>query len=138
MLKHLPRSDIHFLLHIFNLSWSVHSFSSIWKTSSISPIHKMGKPLGSPASFRLIFLTSLIGALAWFIKITKVALFEFVEMFRKDSFLALCHSHSSSTTFWPLCLLPSAALSMLTIWSFGPPPPRCPLRWKPNKVLCFD
>ena len=42
-----------FLLHIFNLSWSSHSFPSIWKTSSIIPIHKMGKPLDSPASFRL-------------------------------------------------------------------------------------
>ena len=52
MLKHLPRSGMDFLLHIFNLSWSSHSFPSIWKTSSIIPIHKMGKPLDSPASFR--------------------------------------------------------------------------------------
>ena len=43
MLKHLPRSGMDFLLHIFNLSWSSHSFPSIWKTSSIIPIHKMGK-----------------------------------------------------------------------------------------------
>ena len=50
MLKHLPRSGMDFLLHIFNLSWSSHSFPSIWKTSSIIPIHKMGKPLDSPAS----------------------------------------------------------------------------------------
>ena len=51
MLKHLPRSGMDFLLHIFNLSWSSHSFPSIWKTSSIIPIHTMGKPLNSPASF---------------------------------------------------------------------------------------
>ena len=51
MLKHLPRSGMDFLLHVFNLSWSSHSFPSIWKTSSIIPIHKMGKPLDSPASF---------------------------------------------------------------------------------------
>ena len=38
MLKHLPRSAMGFLLHIFNLSWSSHSFPSIWKTSSIIPI----------------------------------------------------------------------------------------------------
>ena len=58
MLKHLPRSGMDFLLHIFNLSWSSHSFPSIWKTSSIIPIHKMGKPLDSPASFWPISLTS--------------------------------------------------------------------------------
>ena len=29
MLKHLPRSGMDFLLHIFNLSWSLHSFPSI-------------------------------------------------------------------------------------------------------------
>ena len=30
MLKHLPRSGMDFLLHIFNLSWSSHFFPSIW------------------------------------------------------------------------------------------------------------
>ena len=56
MLKHLSRSGMDFLLHIFNLSWILHSFPSIWKTSIIS-IHKMGKPLDSPASFQPISLT---------------------------------------------------------------------------------
>ena len=60
MLKHLLRSGMDFFLYIFNLSWSLHSFPSIWKTSSIIPIHKMGKPLDSPASFRPISLTSCI------------------------------------------------------------------------------
>ena len=63
MLKHLPHSDMDFLLHIFNLSWSLHSFLSIWKTSSIIPIHKMGKPLDCPASFRPISLTSCVSKL---------------------------------------------------------------------------
>ena len=63
MLKHLPRSGMDFLLHIFNLSWTLHSFPSIWKTSSIIPIHKMGKPLDSPASFRPIALTSCVSQL---------------------------------------------------------------------------
>ena len=63
MLKHLPRSGMDFLLYIFNLSWSSHSFPFIWKTSSIIPIHKMGKPLDSPASFRPISLTSCISKL---------------------------------------------------------------------------
>ena len=59
MLKHLPRSGMDFFLHI-NLSWSSHSFPFIWKTSSIIPNHKMGKPLDSPASFRPISLTSCV------------------------------------------------------------------------------
>ena len=230
MIKHLPRSGMDFLLHIFNLSWSSHSFSSIWKTSSIIAIHKMGKPLDSPASFRpisltfclsklferiilsrlLFFLESnsiffsrsvgfhpgwstldqilylcqsisdgfnkpspgsrtilstidfskafdsvwhpalfhklisagpllvllvglnlsfLIGALVWFIKITKAVPFESIEVFCKDPFLALYFSLSSSMIFLLLCLLPSAVLFTLTIWPFDPPPPRSPLRW---------
>ena len=218
MLKHLPRSGMDFLLHIFNLSWSSHSFPSIWKTSSIIPIRKMGKPLNSPASFRPISLTScvskfferiilsrllfflesnsilsprqagfrpgrstldqilylsqsisdgfnkprpgsrtiqstidfskafdsvwhlsfLIGALLWFFKITKAVPFESVEVFRKDPFLALYFSLSSSMIFQLLCLLPSAVLFKLTIWPFGPPPPWSLLRWRPHKELCFD
>ena len=62
MLKHLTRSGMDFLLHIFNLSWSSDSFPSIWKTSII-PIHKMGKPLDSPASFWPISLTSCVSKL---------------------------------------------------------------------------
>ena len=49
--------------NIFNLSWTLHSFPSIWKTSSIIPIHKMGKPLCSPVSFRPISLTSYVSKL---------------------------------------------------------------------------
>ena len=63
MLKHLPRSGTDLLFYIFNLSWFSHSFPSIWKTSSIIPIHKMGKPLDSPASFRPISLTSCVSKL---------------------------------------------------------------------------
>ena len=63
MLKHLPRSGMDFLLHIFNLSWSSHSFPSIWKTSSNISIHKMGMPLDSPASFRPISLTTCVSKL---------------------------------------------------------------------------
>ena len=63
MLKHFPRSGMDFLLHFFNLSWSSHSFPSIRKTSIIIPIHKMGKPLDSPASFRPISLTFCVSKL---------------------------------------------------------------------------
>ena len=63
MLKNLPRSGMDLLLHIFNLPWTSHSFPSIWKTSSIIPIHKVGKPLDSPVSFRPISLTSCVSKL---------------------------------------------------------------------------
>ena len=63
MLKHLPRSGMNFLLHISNLSWSSHFFPSIRKTSSIIPIHKMGKPLDSPASFWPISFISYVSKL---------------------------------------------------------------------------
>ena len=63
MLKHLSLFGIDFLFHIFNLSWILHSFPSIWKTSSTIPNHKIGKPLDSPTSFRLISLTSCVSKL---------------------------------------------------------------------------
>ena len=74
----------------------------------------------------------------WFIKITKAAPFKSVEVFRKDPFLALYFSLFSLMIFRHICLLPSAALLTLTIWPFGPPPPRSPLQWRPHKELCFD
>ena len=63
ILKHLPRSDMDFLLDILNLSWTLDSFPYIWKTSSIIPIHNMGKPIDSPASFRPMFLTFCVSRL---------------------------------------------------------------------------
>ena len=63
MLKHLPHSGIDFLLYTFNLSWTLHSFSSIWKTYSIILIHKMGKPLNFPASSGPISIISYVSKL---------------------------------------------------------------------------
>ena len=62
----------------------------------------------------------------------------FVEVFCKHPFLALYFSLSSSMIFRLFCLLPSTALFTLTIWPFGPPLLRFPLRWRPHKELCFD
>ena len=239
MLKHLPRSGMDFLLHIFNLSWSSHSFPSIWKTSSIIPIHKMGKPLDSPASFRPISLTSCVSKLFERIILSRLLFFlesnsilsprqagfrpglstldqilylsqsisngfnkprpgsrtilstiDFSKAFDSVWHPALFHklisaglppcfarwtqsflsdrrasvvfqNHKSRSfrvrrgvpqgsvlgpvlfslftmIFRLLCLLPSAALFTLTIWPFGPPPTRSPLRWRPHKELCFD
>ena len=106
-----------------------------------------GIPLFSTNSFRLVSLLALlvglnlsfmIGALAWFIKITQVVAFESVEVFRNNPLLALYFSLSSLMIIRPLCLHPSAAFFLLAIWPFGPPPPRSPLRWRPHKELCFD
>ena len=83
-------------------------------------------------------LSFLIGALLWFIKITKVVAFESVEVFRKDPFLTQYFSLYSLMIFRFLRLLLSAVLFTLTIWPFGPLPPRSPLRWRPHKELCFD
>ena len=63
MLKHLPRTGLDFLLHIFNLSWTLHFFPSFWKTSSIIPIYKMGKLLDTSASFRPISLIFCVSKL---------------------------------------------------------------------------
>ena len=54
---HLPQSALHFLLYIFNLSWSTHTFPSTWKQSTIIPILKHGKPSDLPSSYRPISLT---------------------------------------------------------------------------------
>ena len=75
MPKHLPRSGMDFLLQIFNLSWTLHSFPSIWNTSCIIPIHKMGKPLDSPASFRPISLTSCVSKLVERIILSRLLFF---------------------------------------------------------------
>ena len=83
-------------------------------------------------------LSFLIGALLWFIKITKAAPLESIEMFRKDPFLALYFSLSSLMIFRLLCLLPSAVLFTLKIWPFGSPLPRSPVRWRPHKELYLD
>ena len=106
-----------------------------------------GIPLFSTNLFRLASLLALlaglnlcflIGALVWFIKITKVVPFESVEVFCKGPFLALYFSPYSLMIFRHLCLLLSAVLFTLTMWPFGPPPPRSPQQWRPHKELCFD
>ena len=72
-----------FLLHIFNLSWSLHSFPYTWMTSSIIPIYKMKKRLDSPASFWPISLISCF--LKLFERIILSCLLSFLE---SNSFLS--------------------------------------------------
>ena len=78
LLSHLPQSALNFLLYIFNLSWSTHTFPSAWKQSTIIPILKSGKPSDSPSSYRPISLTSctsklfermVLGRLTYFLEL---------------------------------------------------------------------
>ena len=73
-----------FLLHIFNLSWALHSFPSIWKTFSVIPIHNTGNPLDSPVSFRPISLTSCISKL-----FKRIVLFCLLFFLESNSILSL-------------------------------------------------
>ena len=78
MLKHLLRSGIDFLLQIFNLSWSPHSFPCIWKTSSIIHIHKIGKA-SRLSCLLLAYLSHLLRLLQLFDCIILSRLFFFLE-----------------------------------------------------------
>ena len=121
---------------------------ALGRSSPLSTSRKLSTLSGTPPfsinSFRLasflallvrLNLFFLIGVIVWFIKITKVARFESVEVFRKDLFLFLYFSLLLSMIFLLLCLLSLAALFMLTIWPFGPTAPRSLLRWRPHKKL---
>ena len=66
-----------------SISWSSHSFPSIYKTSSIIPIHKMGKPLDSPASFLPISLTSCVSKL-----FDRIILFRLLFFLKSNSILS--------------------------------------------------
>ena len=68
----------------------------------------------------------------------KSRFFQVCRSVLQGSVLGIFFSLSSLIILRLLCLLPSAALFTLTIWPFGPPPPRSPLRWRPHKELCFD
>ena len=228
-LNHFRRSGMDFLLHIFNLSWSLHSFYYIWIT--LIPIYKIGKPLEFPVFFWLISLNScvsklceciissrlvfflnsnsifsprqagfrpsllsikfcfflsplrmgstkpgqalaqfsllstspklstlsdtppfstnvfrleflfaifvglnlsfLIGVLAWIFKITEVASFKSVEMFRKYPLSALY-------VLLFINYFPSAAFFTLIIWVSDPPSNRFLLHRRPHKELWYD
>ena len=95
----------------------------------------MASLLGLLDELNLFFL---IGAFAWFFKITKVVCFESVEVFPKDPFLALYFSLFSLMISLLFRLFPRVALFTLTIWSFGPPFLQSLLWRRPHKELCFN
>ena len=97
-----------------------------------------GIQLFSTNSFRLasllallvgLNLSFLIGALAWFFKITKVVRFASIEVFVSSPVL-----YSLFINDLPASLPSSVSCFLyaddLAIWS--------PLRWRPHKELCFD
>ena len=110
-----PRPGSRTILFTFDFS---KAFESVWNPPFCINLFQLASLLALLVGLNLIFL---IGALTWSIKITKVVPFELVEVFGKDLSLALYFSLSSSMIFRLLWLLPSAALFMLTIWTFGPP-----------------
>ena len=121
----------------------VESHLSFCSPFTLAEFHAAASNLSSSTAIVLALLVGLnlsflIGALVWFIKITKVVPFESFEMFCKDPFLALFFSFSKLMIFRLLCLLSSAVLFTLTIWPFGPSPPWSPPPWRPHKELCFD
>ena len=104
----------------------------------ISPKLLSGIPLFSINSFRLAsFLALLVGlnlffltgALVWFIKITKAAPFESVEVFRKDPFLVLFFSLfiNDLSASLPSSLSCSLYADDLAIWSRSS-------QWIPSKL----
>ena len=119
---------------LFTIDFSK-AFDSVWHPALYHKLISAGLP-PCFACWTQSFLSDMHACVVY--QIHKSRSFESVEVFRKDLFLALYFSLSPLMIFRPLCLLPSAALFTLTIWPFGPPPPRSPLRWRPHKELCFD
>ena len=111
------------------------AFDSVWHPNLFHKLILTGLP-PCFARWTQSFLSD--GALVWFFKITKAAPSESVEVFHKDPFLALYFPLFSLMISLLLYLSLSVALFLLTIWPFGPPPPRPQLWWRPHKELYFD
>ena len=68
------RVTISSTVYVFNLSWSTHTFPSVWKQSTIILILKPEKPSDSPSSYCPISLTSkrfermVLGRLTYFLE----------------------------------------------------------------------
>ena len=107
-----------------NPGWALGRFSLL--SISLKLLTLSGIPSFSTASHLALLvglnLSFLIGALVWFIEITKATLFESVEVFRKDLFLALYFSLFINDL--PASLPSSVSCSIyaddLAIWSSSP------------------
>ena len=94
------------------------------KLSTLSGISPFSTNLFQPASLLCCRTKSFVSdrCTCVFYQNHKNYSFESIKMFRKNLFLALYFSLLFSVIFLLLCLLPSAALFMLTTCPFDPPP----------------
>ncbi|MFG1588221.1 hypothetical protein ACDT12_13090 [Staphylococcus aureus] len=60
MLRNLPPSSLNSLISLYNQSWFAGVLPSAWKTATVVPILKKGKPASVPSSYRPISLTSTL------------------------------------------------------------------------------
>ena len=98
------------------------AFDSVWHPALF---HKLVSVASLLALLNGLHLSFLIGAVVWFFKITKVVLFESVEVFRKDPYLALHFSLfiNDLPAFLPSSVSCSLYADDLTIWSSSPSVP---------------
>lgn len=59
-LLHLPQPALVYLLHMLNRSWLTGHVPHAWKTATVIPLLKPGKPVTAPFSYRPVSLTSCI------------------------------------------------------------------------------
>ena len=104
-----------------NISLALRQF--LLRSTSLRHSTLIGIPLFFTTLFRLASLNKIFSLSDKYPCVsTKVALFEYAEVFRKDLLLVLYFSLFSLMISLFLCLFSSAALFMLVTWPFCPPP----------------
>ena len=61
MIKHLPVNYLKLLLKLFQKCWEQGLVPKAWKSATVIPIAKQGKPLNNPSSYRPVSLTPHVG-----------------------------------------------------------------------------
>ena len=106
------------------------AFDSVWHPALFLKLFRLASLVALLVGLNLPFL---IGALAWFIKIKSRSFLVHRGVLRGSNLgpVLFCLFINNLPSFLPS----SAALFMLTIWPFGPLPPRFLLRWRLHKGL---
>ena len=63
MLKRMHPTALRAMLKLFNKIWTTHDIPRQWKTTTVLPFLKPGKPISDPSSYRPITLSSCMGKL---------------------------------------------------------------------------